>query len=100
AKFDFEKAKWFNHEWIKKLDVENYQDRVKAIFEAKGVSNIDDSYLQQVMNLIKERCTILPDFYTQGIFFFEAPVTYDIAAVKPKWDDRKNSFFGELIKSW
>jgi glutamyl-tRNA synthetase len=42
AKFDFEKAKWFNHEWIKKLDVENYLERVKEIFIAKGVSDIDE----------------------------------------------------------
>jgi glutamyl-tRNA synthetase len=100
AKFDFEKAKWFNHEWIKKLDVENYAERVKKIFEAKGVSNLEDSYLRKVMNLVKERCTLLPDFYTQGIFFFEAPSTYDEAAVKPKWDEKKNVFFNELIRSW
>ena len=35
AKFDFEKAKWFNHEWIKKLGMENYGQRVKEIFIAK-----------------------------------------------------------------
>jgi len=100
AKFDFEKAKWFNHEWIKKLDIENYAGRVKAIFEAKGISTIDDNYFNQVLELIKLRCTLLPDFYTQGVFFFEAPVSYDEAAVRPKWDEKKNLFFIELIKAW
>lgn len=100
AKFDFEKAKWFNHEWIKKLDIDNYAPRVKAIFEAKGVTGIDDRYFNTVLGLIKERCTLLTDFYTQGIFFFEAPTVYDEAAVRPKWDDRKNLFFIELIKAW
>jgi len=100
AKFDFEKAKWFNHEWIKKLDIENYAGRVKAIFEAKGISTIDDNYFNQVLELIKQRCTLLPDFYTQGVFFFEAPVSYDEAAVRPKWDEKKNLFFIELIKAW
>jgi len=100
AKFDFEKAKWFNHEWIKKLDIGNYAGRVKALFEAKGISNIEENYFNQVLGLIKERCTLLTDFYTQGLFFFEAPSAYDEAAVRPKWDNKKNLFFIELIKAW
>ena len=93
AKFDFDKAKWFNHEWIKKLEVENYFARVKMIFEANGITGINDGYLRQVMILVKERCTLLTDFYTQGSFFFKAPVSYDEAAVKPKWDDSKREYF-------
>ncbi len=106
AKFDFEKAKWFNHEWIKKLDVEHYQARVKEIFEAKGITNIDENYLHRVLNLVKERCTLLPDFYTQGAYFFEAPATYDEASVKTKWDEIKTDYFNEMtsrfasLESW
>jgi glutamyl-tRNA synthetase len=37
ARFDFEKAKWFNHEWIKKLPVSHYQDQVLAHFRAAGI---------------------------------------------------------------
>jgi glutamyl-tRNA synthetase len=97
AKFDYEKAKWFNQEWIKKLDIENYKERVKEIFLSKGVSNIDDSYLGVVMNLIKERCTLLQDFYTQGVFFFNSPSNFDEASVKPKWDETKKEYFTILI---
>jgi len=93
AKFDFEKAKWFNHEWIKKLPALNYKSEVKQIFIDKGIEINDDVYLEKVMELIKERCTLLPDFYTQGIFFFEAPKTFDEASVKPKWNDAKKDFF-------
>ncbi|MEP7144175.1 MAG: glutamate--tRNA ligase [Ferruginibacter sp.] len=97
AKFDFEKAKWFNHEWIKKLEIDNYELRVKEIFEAKGISDMDERYLHQVMSLVKERCTLLPDFYTQGIFFFESPKSYDEASVKPKWDNSKKEYFNGII---
>ena len=100
AKFDFEKAKWFNHEWIKKLDVEHYSGRVKQILESNGIVITDDHYLKKVMNLVKERCTLLPDFYTQGSFFFQTPIIIDTAAIKPKWDDKKNLFFIELVKAW
>jgi glutamyl-tRNA synthetase len=37
AKFDFEKAKWFNHEWIRRLPVEAYQDQVLTHFRAAGI---------------------------------------------------------------
>src|SRR5437763_12557636 len=43
AKFDFEKAKWFNHEWIKRLPVTNYKPQVKKSFEEKGLAIMDDS---------------------------------------------------------
>ena len=96
AKFDFEKAKWFNHEWIKKLGVISYKLRVKEIFEAKGVTVGDDAYFEKVLELVKERCTLLPDFFDQAHFFFLTPQNFDTAAVKPKWDDAKKDFFTEL----
>jgi len=56
--------------------------------------------LQKVMLLIKDRCTLLPDFYTQGKFFFESPASYDEASVKPKWDVAKKDFFETSIKQF
>ena len=100
AKFDFEKAKWFNQEWIKKLPVTNYYNRVKTIFEANGITINDDAYLARVMELVKDRCTLLPDFYTQAAFFFTTPQNIDTNSIQPKWDDKKNMFFIELIKTW
>ncbi|HTB51308.1 MAG TPA: glutamate--tRNA ligase [Ferruginibacter sp.] len=99
AKFDFEKAKWFNHEWIKKISGENYAAIIADIYEAKGI-DVDGMYLLQVIEIIKDRCTLLSDFYEQGIFFFKAPSTFDEAAVKPKWDEKKQQFFAELIKAF
>jgi glutamyl-tRNA synthetase len=100
AKFDFEKAKWYNHEWLQKLPVTNYQLRVKEIFEENGIKNIEEEYLLKVMELIKGRCTLLPDFYTQGSFFFQAPTVIDTGSVKPKWDEKKNLFFTELLRAY
>ena len=97
AKFDFEKAKWFNQEWIEKLPVTNYQARVKAIFESKGIEIKDEAYFTKVLELVKERCILLPDFYDQAVFFYLTPASYDEASVKPKWDSEKNDFFNALI---
>ena len=98
AKFDFEKAKWYNHEWIKKLPVSNYEGRVKEIFDAKGIAITDAAYFTQVLELVKDRCTLLPDFYEQAAYFFVAPATLDVDSVKPKWTAAKTDFFVEYIQ--
>ncbi len=100
AKFDYEKAKWFNHEWIKKFDVEGLRLKVKDVLESKDVRVIDDRYLDKVIGLIKDRCTLLTDFYDQGHFFFKAPAAWDIESVKPKWNADKKDFFTTLIEEF
>ena len=93
AKFDFEKAKWFNHEWIKKLPVDNYQLVVKEIFKAKNIQINDEQFFSQILNLVKDRCTLLTDFVDQAGYFFKAPEKLDTETVKPKWNESKNDFF-------
>lgn len=100
AKFDYEKAKWFNHEWIKKLPVAELMPQVKNIFAEKKILITDDQLLEKVIELVKERCHLLTDFVEQGSFFFVRPQTFDIDAVKPKWSEAKNLFFAEVIRNF
>jgi glutamyl-tRNA synthetase len=100
AKFDFEKAKWFNHEWIKRSDAERLKPDVKKIFEHNGVTVNEENKLAKIIELIKERCTLLTDFWQQGSFFFIAPANIDTAAFLPKWNENKNQFFIELIRAY
>jgi glutamyl-tRNA synthetase len=99
AKFDYEKAKWFNHEWIKRLPVENWQLTVKNLFITKGIPINDDAFFVKVLDIIKERCTLLTDFVQQGSFFFQQPEKYDVDAVKPKWTEIKKLFLKSLRKN-
>lgn len=100
AKFDYEKAKWFNHEWIKKLQASDYQLQVKELLENKGIAVTDQAQFIPVLDLVKERCILLPDFVEQAGFFFKAPEKYDLDAIKPKWNESKQSFFVALIRSF
>lgn len=93
AKFDFDKAKWFNHEWIKKEDAGTYAPQVKEIFQNRGLPVEADERFVQVLNLVKDRCTLLTDFWEHSHFFFAAPKEWDTAPVKPKWNDAKAHFF-------
>ena len=98
AKFDFEKAKWFNHEWIKKLKVSHYHDEVKKMFLDKGVQISDDAYFERVLEMVKERCTFLNDFWDHSFFFIKAPIEYDTTAIIGKWNSDKLNFFESFTK--
>ncbi len=100
AKFDFEKAKWFNHEWIKKMPVASCELFVKPILESKGIDIKSDEYLLNVVSLVKDRCTLLNDFYVQSVYFFQAPQEFDLESVKLKWSADKADFFTELISRY
>ncbi len=100
AKFDYEKAKWFNHEWIKKSGVGSLESGVRNVLIEKGIAGIDDVVLNKVIGLVKDRCSLLTDFYDQAYFFFKSPENWDVDAVKPKWNEAKKLFFAELTRNF
>jgi glutamyl-tRNA synthetase len=100
AKFDYEKAKWFNHEWIKRLKIEDLRLKVEAVLAEHSINIPDKDLLDKVIGLIKDRCTFLTDFVQQSAFFFKAPETWDVDAVKPKWNEAKQFFFAEVNRNF
>ena len=94
------KAKWFNHEWIKKVDVKRLRTEVEKVFAQNEIAIDDSSKLDKVIDLVKDRCVLLNDFVQQAGYFFQTPVSIDIAALQPKWDDKKSTFFTALIQQW
>jgi len=94
AKFDFEKAKWFNHQYIQHTDNTTLAKLAKPYIDA-GLStgNSQLELLNTVIPLIKDRCTLLPDFWTQGHFFFTTPEIKEEGAIKEKWNEQKQQFF-------
>jgi len=100
AKFDYEKAKWFNHEWIKKSEVRSLEPEVRGILNEKGITSVDNKMLVKVITLVKDRCTLLTDFHEQSYFFFKSPEKWDVDAVKPKWNEAKQTFFTDVIRNY
>ncbi|MEY3737979.1 MAG: hypothetical protein RL544_757, partial [Bacteroidota bacterium] len=100
AKFDYEKAKWFNAEWIKNADNAYLASLVQPYFDAAGIEVHEQPYLQKVIGLTKERCTLIPDFITQAGFYFGAPKQIDTASIASKWDDAKKNFFEALCTAF
>ncbi len=98
AKFDFEKSKWFNQEWIKRSSNAVLLPKVQQVIEEHLPENekIDDNFVISILELVKERLIYIEDFWEQASFFFQKPKTYDVDAVKPKWNAEKTSFFEQI----
>jgi glutamyl-tRNA synthetase len=100
AKFNYEKAKWFNHEWIRKSGVGSLESGVRKLLGENGIIVNDENKFAKVLELVKDRCTLLTDFVQQSSFFFQSPTNVDVSPIKPKWDEKKNLFFVELILAY
>jgi glutamyl-tRNA synthetase len=92
AKFDYEKAKWFNHEYILRKPDAELATLVHPFIISHGV-NPNADLLIKVVGLIKERCHLLTDFWEQGSFFFVSPEQVDLSAIAGKWNQEKTVFF-------
>ncbi len=96
AKFDYEKAKWFNAEWIKLTAIDKLLPDVEELLNENGVQ-AEKEYIKQVLALVKDRLNFVTSFWKEASYFFEQPKEYDLDAVKPKWTDAKTEFFQSFI---
>lgn len=95
ARFDPQKAKWFNHEYLIKKQDSELLELLKEINEVRN-SNLSDKKLLKIISLMKERASFVADVYNDGKFFFEAPQSYDEKAVKKAWNEETASILNEL----
>jgi len=78
AKFDPEKTKWFQHQYLQMVSDEELASQFAAYLDKKEVSTALN--LTLVVSLLKERATFVSDLWEQGSFFFETPENYDLKA--------------------
>ncbi len=86
AKFDPEKAKWFNQQYLRKKDDMELAIEFMKDLNNRGL-NPDAAYVENVCRLIKEKAHFIKEFWELGSFFFIAPDKYDEDVVKKRWKD-------------
>jgi glutamyl-tRNA synthetase len=94
AKFDYEKAKWFNAAYIQKTPAEILTIPI-ADAVAAAYPNATYSDFLKAINLVKDRCALLPEFIEQTAYLFAAPKKIEIATIQEKWTTDKNTFFDQ-----
>ena len=84
AKFDYEKAKWFNHKYLQSKTIEEITELFQKILIEKDL-NEDFTKVQKIVSLVRERANFVNELWAQSSFFFEAPTTYDEKTVQKRW---------------
>ncbi|WP_128547622.1 glutamate--tRNA ligase [Larkinella soli] len=86
ARFDIQKAKWFNHEYLRRQPNDRLAEAVVRQAAADGV-DCPVEKAEKITGLMKERVTFAHELYAESAIFFRAPESYDPAVVSGKWND-------------
>lgn len=84
ARFDFEKALWFNHQYIQKIDFESARERLLKYASEFGFK-IERIRIDEVFQLLKPRLHLLKELFTEGSYFFTDKIVFDEAEINKKW---------------
>ncbi|MDR3262456.1 MAG: glutamate--tRNA ligase [Tannerella sp.] len=96
AKFDYEKGKWFNHQYIGKRDNRDIATMFMPVLERHGVK-ADPAYVEKIVGLMKERINLIPDLWGQTYYFFVAPAEYDGKTRAKRWKEDSAAQLAELM---
>jgi len=97
AKFDPEKAKWFNQQYFVNQDDSIIADEfIKHHSELVSESH-DKTYITKAVSLVKERAVFVNDLWELTSFFFEAPTEYDAKAFKKAIKEDTPALMQELV---
>jgi glutamyl-tRNA synthetase len=84
AKFDYEKGKWFNHQYLQLKPIEEITDLFQHILVEKDIFE-DSDKVQRIVSMVRERAQFVNELWDQASYFFAAPESYCETAVKKRW---------------
>lgn len=96
AKFDPEKAKWFNQQYLRKKSDEELAAAFKPILKEKGFER-DEAFMIEFCKLVKEKVQFVHEFWDHGKYVFVAPASYDEKVMAKKWNESSKSLFMRVV---
>jgi glutamyl-tRNA synthetase len=99
ARFDYEKAKWFNRQYIIQATPSALSELLMPLIPKK-YPPVSDDYLLSFCRLMQERVTTLHDFFETGYYFFEPVHTYDTKNIANKWSPSLKLTLQHLMEKW
>jgi len=102
AKFDYEKGKWFNHQYLQLRSNEELAEMFLPVLEEQlKIKNeklkIDLQTVAKIVGLVKDRVNFVPELWEQVNFFFVAPTEYDDKSLKKRWKEDSPRHMQELL---
>ena len=110
AKFNVEKAKWFNHEYMQMHSDEDVANMFMPILKEKGIKIEDTAtndfqsltfnhqFVVKVCGMMKERINFISEMWDTTSYFFVAPTEYDPAAIKKRWKAGMTTHMAKVIE--
>ncbi|MDP3451404.1 MAG: glutamate--tRNA ligase [Bacteroidales bacterium] len=98
AKFNPEKAKWFNQEYLRQRDLLSLAEEFKPFLISKGIDK-NDEYISSAVSMIKERASFVKEFWSLSDFLFTAPQSYDTAVKAKFWKESTPAILKEISES-
>jgi glutamyl-tRNA synthetase len=101
AKFDPEKAKWFNQQYLRNKPLAEIAMEFEKILQEHNIT-FDRTYVEQCCELLREKAHFVHEFWELGSYFFIAPQSYDEKVIGKRWNEKARDFFqglAEVIRS-
>ena len=95
AKFDFDKTRWFNQQYLRAKPKEELSKGLQVILKQNGIE-LQDTFVEKVCEQLKERATFVKDMWTEGKYYFVAPSSYDTKTIQKKWKKETPSLLHEF----
>jgi glutamyl-tRNA synthetase len=95
AKFDFDKTRWFNQQYLRAKSKEELAQDLQIILKENGVE-AEDNFVETVCEQLKERATFVKDMWEEGKYYFAAPTSYDEKTIRKKWKEDTPKYVSEL----
>ncbi len=95
AKFDFDKTRWFNQQYLRAKSKEDLAKDLQVILKENGVE-ADDNFVATVCEQLKERATFVKEMWEEGKYYFVAPASYDEKTIRKKWKEDTPNLLSEF----
>lgn len=95
AKFDPEKARWFNQHYLRTKTNEELASLFRPVLDEKNIV-VEDAKLATIIGLVKERAVFVRDLWAQTYFFFEAPTEFNTKVVKKRWKENTPAYIADI----
>ena len=99
AKFDPEKNKWFNHQYLQKQSDDELVDLFICDLKKREFSFVEMTnrpLMLRIVSSIKERAHFVNEFWDLADYFFVAPKSYDEKAAK-NWKEETPALMKKVI---
>ncbi len=98
ARFDYEKGRWFNHEYLMRMPDEKLAGLFKPVLKANGVNPDDftDEYIARAVGMVKGRVHFIDELWNQAKFFFTDPAEYNPKDIKKRWNNEMPEIMHQL----